>query len=89
MPYDKRHVPAEKTVRQVWQYVTNNPRATMQEIAEHITSAYYIWQPPGYASKSTVSRALDELQRRGVLTRQANIARSVVVIEPFSWFDPS
>jgi predicted transcriptional regulator len=74
--YTPYRPPAEQTVRRVWHEVSAHPHATLGEIA-------------GAVQRSTncTWRALNELERRGVLTRTKGQTRSIVVHEPFCWFD--
>lgn len=83
----KRYTPTERTLRRVWKVVSDNPHASFDEIASAVRTGFRGFT--GTASKTTISRSLDELQRRGVLIRQPKTRRSIVLIEPFSWFDAS
>jgi DeoR/GlpR family transcriptional regulator of sugar metabolism len=68
--------PAEQTIRRVWQYVSLHPHATLGEIASGVQR-----------STNCTWRALNELERRGVLSRTKGQTRSIVVLEPWCWFD--
>ena len=74
--YTPYRAPAESTVRRVWQYVSLHPRASLPEIARAVQRG-----------TNCAMRALLELERRGVLTRAKGQTRSIVVLEPWCWFD--
>jgi predicted transcriptional regulator len=74
--YTPYRPPAEQTVRRVWRYVSLRPHATLGEIASGVQR-----------STNCTWRALNELERRGVVTRTKGQARSIMVLEPWCWFD--
>jgi predicted transcriptional regulator len=74
--YSPWSVPAESTVRRVWRYVSLRPHSSLPEIASAVQR-----------STNCTWRALNELERRGVLTRTKWQTRSIMVHEPWCWFE--
>jgi predicted transcriptional regulator len=74
--YTPYRPPAEQTIRRVWHEVSLHPRASVPEIASGVKR-----------STNACWRALNELERRGVLSRTKWQTRSIMVHEPWCWFD--